>query len=386
MTDKNTRHHWTEDEMRTWACDEALFVHMFPSGAHAGYPSVCGRVVQRPGLSEESGELAPLKDWGNGNKGCALCTDCLDLWWNGPSTQHVKALFADLWTYAETASAPVHLWRTGTVAACGADTGTRVTAPLADIVEDYRTRAVKHLPDVCHTCAVIFDIQAGREEGMDASEGRGWGHAYGSYASDHLHRFWSLDLAGGTTELTYCTPYRVPMFDEVRGTLDEFVDPEVPPCPICLTATEEPGVVVPCTPEEVCTPSTEAERDAVREKAQEVRQAAQKAVQECESPTARELLNWTHELLGKMFEEGHVSQGEYNPSNIFKVHISSYVTNFLNRYREEIATDLEGHADERDAVGDLAVMEGHHGGADRRAATCYRDAARRVRNWPTLEG
>jgi hypothetical protein len=317
-----------------------------------------------------------------------LCTDCLDLWWNGPSTQHVKTLFADLWTYAETASAPVHLWRTGTVAACGVDTGTRVTASLREIVEDYRTRAVDYVPDVCHTCAVIFDIQAGREAGMDASEGRGWGHAYGSYASDHLHRFWSLDLAGGTTELTYCTPYRVPMFDEPRGTLDEFVDPEVPPCPVCLTATEEPGVPVPCTSEEACTPSTEAERDAVREKAQEVRQAAQEVMQERESSAASRMSGRIATSFIRVFREGADRKGVLTPEwgESSQKEADFLVRLYLDQYRAEIAAELEGHAEERDAIGDLAVMEGHHGGADRRAATCYRDAARRVRNWPTLGG
>src|SRR5688572_23084525 len=361
MRSKQLRGYWTEDEMRTWACDDALFVHMFPRGEHAGYPSACGKVIQQPGLSEDLGTLAPLEDWGNGNNTSVLCTDCLDLWWKGPDgrTLHLPEIrYANLWTFTRFMGVWSHLVDSGTIAACGTDTGTRVSAPLLEIAEDLRTRTSGDV-EVCYTCAVIWDTQAGRDAGMDASEGRQWGYAHDDH--ERVHRFWNLDLSGGTVELTHCAPYRMPMTSGTwtPGTLDEFVDPEVPPCPICLTTTEEPDVLVTETP---CVPSTQTEQDVVREKAQEVRNAAQKVVQERQSPVASRMRARIHRIIDRGSLQNELP------------HEAEFVVrHYLNHYREEIAQELEGHADERDALADLCELEGTGSGVpDRRAASCYR--------------
>lgn len=380
MADTVSRY-WTEDEMKTWACDDDLYVHMFPGGPVPGTAAACGQVRMRENVVAD--ECGPIHAWGNGNVDNVLCNECLDLWWNGPGTRGVRApgtRFTDAWTYARLPTAWSHLVGSGTIAACGTDTGTRVSAPLLEIAEDLHTRTSGDV-NVCHPCAVIWDAQCARDAGRGEDEGHGWAGAYGD--GKYVHLFRPVDLTwGGTLYVTWCAPHRVPILGGQWASLDEWVDPVVPPCPTCLTATDTP---TPETPEDSDAASVAAYQAEVKEKAQAVCRAAQKAVQTRRSPAASQMNARIRNGLVKAYDTGDrdvvplgAAHEEYAEEASFIVH------HYLNQYRAEIAAELEGHADERDAMGALMDAEDQNGAPDRRAATCYRDAARRVRLWPTL--
>lgn len=466
MSDSKPPRCWTEDEMRTWVAHGDLgnmTVHMFPCGTHPGYPSVCGAVTQREGVSEEDGTAAPLEDWGNGNKDNTLCTACLDAWWNGPDSVHwarpthpVERRFTDEWVYPGDKSVSIHLTRTAGYAACGIELHTRITASMATVLEDYRLRKVK-VPGVCHTCAVIWDAQCARDAGMDASEGRGWGTVYGD--GFIVHRFWHLDVMGLDTpvELTHCTPHRAALITVQRGTLDEWVNPEPEICPVCLTTDYLPhmpqGVVV--TPEDeaeaevpeqtgppvdlwgrsvglyhwvsnpvqddlkqapACSPdrrfvqvpfsayagvlhrkdprcdtcdglyraALDAYRDTVKEKAQEVRKAAQKAVQERESPAANRLAA----RIANDFLSFHRAGAEKSPFNAqgAQKEADHLARIYLGQFAQELAAMLEDRVDDAELMAEFVEVDGQDGNPDRHRGQAYRDAARWVREYPILRG
>lgn len=227
--------YWRPSEMQTWAAPEGGLVHMFPEGIGWKTLSACGQSVMKRDPEEE--EYGPLEEWANGSPNRReLCTDCLDLWWNGPAHRRDR-MYEDLWSATTYGNGKLtsHLCAGGVYqTACGIGHDDFTPVPL---VQRNDTR-------VCHRCAVIWDTQQARRAGMDDSEERGWGAAYGD--GEKIHRFRNHDMQlGGTLEVTYCTPHRVPMLGHMRGTLDEYVDPVVDPCPVCLVATDEAEAEVP---------------------------------------------------------------------------------------------------------------------------------------------
>lgn len=222
--------YWTPSEMQTWAAPEGGLVHMFPEGIGWKTLSACGQSVMKRDPEEE--EYGPLEEWANGSPNRReLCTDCLDLWWNGPADRRDR-MYEDLWsaTTYNNGRLMSHLCAGGVYrTACGTGHGDFTPVPLAQ-----RNDAV-----VCHDCAVIWDTQQARRAGMYARE---WGHAY-EEQNNMVHRF--REELNGTVRLTYCDPRRVPLLDEPTGSLDEYVDPIVDPCPVCLVATDEAEAEVP---------------------------------------------------------------------------------------------------------------------------------------------
>lgn len=383
MADTVSRY-WTEDEMKTWACDDDPYVHMFPGGPVPGTAAACGQVRMRENVVAD--ECGPIHAWGNGNADNVLCNECLDLWWNGPGTRGVRApgkRFTDAWAVHHNGDT-IHLTSesTRTQAACGEGRLYDWHNTLKNLV-DARSNVGLSV-DVCHPCAVIWDAQCARDEGMGEDEGRGWGYAEGDHS--RLHRFWCLDLSGGTAELSHCAPYLMPRINGNggSGTLDEWVDPVIPPCPTCLTATDTP---TPETPEDSDAASVAAYQAEVKEKAQAVCRAAQKAVQTRRSPAATWMVTAIRNSLLKAFDvDARMDEvsSRIEARAVYTETASALIRHYLGQYRAEIATELDQHADERDAMGALMDAEDQNGAPDRRAATCYRDAARRVRLWPTL--
>lgn len=340
--------YWRPSEMQTWAAPEGGLVHMFPEGIGWKTLSACGQSVMKRDPEEE--EYGPLEEWANGSPNRReLCTDCLDLWWNGPAHRRDR-MYEDLWTglMHVNGGALAHLWASNHRTACDSAQSDRAPVPMSQLPN----------ATVCHDCAVIWDTQQARRAGMDDSEGRGWGAAYGD--ADRVHRFRTVEL-DATVELTYCTPHRVPRIEGSRATLEEF-ERLTPACPVCLVATDEAEAEVP-------EPNTGTEAEVPEER---------------RSPVGVELQTYVHELLAKMLRDGSVSQtGEYRPTDVFRVHVDSYLARFLMRYREEIATELRSVADQCEAIAELVELNGDDGAANRRNAVTYRDAALRVEKWPS---